>query len=193
MCGAMLLVAAVTTGIDGGWQPLPEGGMEYIIQIDPDTLKTLEPGDERSCDVPTHLGQFKRYRLRIGTVPPPRESPPAEDQSPSSPLPEPDIFPPPVMSSESPSTPERLATYEEEQPSPKPVPRAADTEEGGDGRPWMPFTLALAGFFGAFGGMLYTGWIAWDYRRRYRDLLDQVIEAGAGATSLAGHQGPSSE
>jgi hypothetical protein len=191
MCATTLLIAAATIGIDGGWQPLPEGGMEYIIQIDPDTLKTLQPGEELSCDVPTDLGPFKRYRLRIGTAPLPYESPPVEERSPSAELPDPGIPRPLAVPGESPSTPERLAVYNEKEPSPSPVPESPDPSQEPDARPWMPFTLALAGFFGAFGGMLYTGWIAWDYRRRYRGLLDQVIEAGAGATSLADYREPS--
>ena len=32
MCGTVLCVAAVALGINVGWQPLPDGGMEYVIQ-----------------------------------------------------------------------------------------------------------------------------------------------------------------
>ncbi len=38
-----LWVATAAVGIDVGWQRLPEGGMQYIIQLDPHTLEhTIE-------------------------------------------------------------------------------------------------------------------------------------------------------
>ena len=45
-------VAAATLGINVGWQRLPEGGMEYIIQLDPQSLEALRAGQPVQSDVP---------------------------------------------------------------------------------------------------------------------------------------------
>ena len=45
MCGNILCVATVLLGIDAGWHSLPEGGVEYLIQIEPDTFDRLKSGD----------------------------------------------------------------------------------------------------------------------------------------------------
>ena len=35
MHGLALLLAAASVGVDYGWQPGPDGALEYIIQLDP--------------------------------------------------------------------------------------------------------------------------------------------------------------
>jgi hypothetical protein len=223
MCGAMLLMAAVATGVDAGWQLLPDGGMEYIIQIEPHSLQSFQEGREIICDIPPDLKGIRSYRLRVGTAPLPREAPPVQEE-PDEPTAadapaekENDPFPVPSWPPDSssggasalwPSTspgdaprpfepastagpvPERQAVYnqpESQGDSPVPASESGDTSES---KPWLPFTLALAAFFGAFGGMLYTGWIAWDYRRRYQTLLEKTLD-GRGL-SVAGVDVPDS-
>ena len=39
-----ICIAAATLGFNFGWQRLPEGGMEYIIQLDPQSLDALRAG-----------------------------------------------------------------------------------------------------------------------------------------------------
>jgi hypothetical protein len=41
MCGALFLAALALSGVDVGWQPLPGGGVEYKIQLTPETLEAL--------------------------------------------------------------------------------------------------------------------------------------------------------
>jgi len=77
MLGELACVAALALGIDVGWQPLSEGGVEYLIQIEPDLLDSLRPGEAIGSDVPPRLvGQIRAYRITVGTEELPRELPP---------------------------------------------------------------------------------------------------------------------
>ena len=71
---AMLALAMGTAllGIDVGWQPIEEGGLEYIVQIDPETLARLKPGDELATGIRPVLRDVRRYRIVIGKGPLPR-------------------------------------------------------------------------------------------------------------------------
>ena len=67
MSSLLILVAAATLGIEVGWEPLPEGGHEYTIQIEPQLLDVLKEGkDEIFSEVPPEL-DVRRYRLLVGT------------------------------------------------------------------------------------------------------------------------------
>jgi hypothetical protein len=70
-------------------------------------------------------------------------------------------------------------------PEPETEEKAEDEDklQAEPAKPWLPLTLAMAGMFGSLGGLLYFGWIAWDYRIRYRSLLERVIEMGTGHES----------
>ena len=198
MCGTVLLVAAVAVGIDVGWQPLPGGGVEYIIQIEPQMLESFEPGLLAASDVPPHLGQIRSYRIIVGTDDLPREDPPelVESAEPTEAAPGEFTSGRPIDPFLGSGAPQPLTP----EPGTKPLPEIpavfsedsvaetgprstqADLEESldqGSSEPWLPLTITLAALFGAIGGMLYLGWIAWDYRSRYRALLERVIEAGA--------------
>jgi hypothetical protein len=99
--------------------------------------------------------------------------------------------------------PERQAVHiEEAEPGPSaevPEPESDDKDEDDQktaaepAKPWLPLTLAMAGMFGSLGGMLYCGWIAWDYRIRYRSLLERVIERGSDYESRLKEPGASAE
>ncbi|MFW6124965.1 MAG: hypothetical protein ACOC46_02350 [Pirellulales bacterium] len=79
---ACILLAPVLFGVDVGWQPLPTGGMEYIIQIDPATLDALKAGEAVQSDVPGSIGRVRTYRVIVGSGGGlPREQPPAEPQT----------------------------------------------------------------------------------------------------------------
>ncbi|REJ87258.1 MAG: hypothetical protein DWQ35_21800 [Planctomycetota bacterium] len=81
---AAVFVAA-TLGIDVGWQPVEDGSLEYIIQIEPEMLERLKEGQELTAGVrPSVLRNMSRYRIVVGRQPLPREtattaaSPPAQ-------------------------------------------------------------------------------------------------------------------
>lgn len=226
--GAMVLfVAAVGLGIDTGWQPLPEGGLEYIIQIEPPMLESLKAGEEVASDIPPDLRGIRSYRIKVGTgelprkaapepaadrgqsplEPPPTQStpgqgpvpflPPRASVSDASASSQPPKFADNQFSSVSENVPQTLKPDPYSKPLseqqagfidqidqhgtvPTPHAKQAGVESPSDrkpGKPWLPFTLALAGLFGSVGGMLYFGCIAWDYRRRYRTLLQRLLDA----------------
>lgn len=82
MYGNIACIAAVLLGVDAGWQPLPEGGVEYIIQIEPELLETLKSGEPIQSDVPSYVKDVRAYRITVGTGKVPRELPPKEAPSP---------------------------------------------------------------------------------------------------------------
>jgi hypothetical protein len=76
MSGHIACIVAVLLGVDAGWQPLPEGGMEYIIQIEPQLLETLKSGEPIQSDVPSYVKDVRAYRIVVGTAKLPRQLPP---------------------------------------------------------------------------------------------------------------------
>jgi len=81
MNGACLvLLTTAALGIDVGWQPLESGGLEYIIQIDPEMVDLLRDGKEIVSEVPPAIGAVRTYRIRIGEGSLPRQAlaPPTE-------------------------------------------------------------------------------------------------------------------
>lgn len=97
-CGPMLLLAAASIGVDFGWQPIAGGGVEYIIQIEPELLESLASGRaDIVSEIPTFLRGVRSYRITVGTGPLPHhgEPPPvadASDQDAGMPGPEKDPF-----------------------------------------------------------------------------------------------------
>jgi len=196
MCGTMICVAVVMLGIDVGWQRLPDGGLEYIIQIQPHILETLKAGSPIASDIPPHLRDVRSYRIVVGTASLPRESLPEtatrRHTDPFSLSPGGLTGKPATSASPSDSGPghipgklfsdptvkplkERQATYVEGTGGGKETKKTeSDAEKSSDAessKPWLPLTLALAGLFGSLGGNLYLGWIHWGTRSRYRALL----------------------
>ena len=67
MLTTTLLLATLAVGIDTGYEPTADGGLEYIIQIPPDLLENLEPGEVIKSELPEDLQGVKRYRIQVGT------------------------------------------------------------------------------------------------------------------------------
>ena len=74
MCGTAICVVMMAVGIDVGWQPLPGGGVEYIIQIEPEMLDTLRGGEDLGSDIPPNL-DVRSYRITVGNGKLPRKEP----------------------------------------------------------------------------------------------------------------------
>jgi hypothetical protein len=70
-----ICIAAATLGFNFGWQRLPEGGMEYIIQLDPQSLEALRAGQPIESDVPPAAGEVRAYRIIVGTEKLPHDRP----------------------------------------------------------------------------------------------------------------------
>jgi hypothetical protein len=77
MCGPMLLLAAASIGVDFGWQPIAGGGVEYIIQIEPELLESLASGRaDIVSEIPPFLRGVRSYRITVGTGPLPHQGEP---------------------------------------------------------------------------------------------------------------------
>ena len=78
MSPLLILIAASALGVEVGWEPLPEGGYEYSIQLEPDLCDLLRRGtDEITSEVPPHVN-VRRYKMFVGTGKLPRVDGPAE-------------------------------------------------------------------------------------------------------------------
>ena len=177
MCTLMLCVATAALGIDVGWQRLPEGGMEYIIQLDPQTLEVLRKGEPIQSDIPRTAGEVRSYRIIVGAKKQPRETPSTPPSIPKTAGPESPYLKQPRSVEPQTLAPnlgvkplaERPALFMEPEiapsagkPQPKPTPEAPPDKPG---KPWLPLTFTLFALFGSLGANAYLGWIAWDARR----------------------------
>lgn len=154
MHALLLCFASVAVGIEVGWQRMPEGGMEYIIQLDPQTLETLRAGRTIHSDIPPAAGEVRSYRIVVGTKKLPHETPP----TPRPLAPDPGLKP----------LAERTAAFM--QPTdvsgkPQPMPKVDVLPEEPQ-KPWLPLTVTLLGLFASLGANVFLGWIAWDFRRQ---------------------------
>ncbi len=153
MYSLLVCLAATTMGIDYGWQQMPDGGgMQYIIQLDPQNLDALRDGQAIESDVPSAAGQVRSYRIVVGRKKLPQDTPP------------PSL--PPVTPGAAKPLAEHRATFIEPPTTaaspPSPPAKTAEPEKVE--KPWLPLTLTLLGLFASLGGNLYLGWIAWDAR-----------------------------
>ena len=139
----MLCVATAAVGIDVGWQRMPEGGMEYIIQLDSQTLEALRAGEDIRSEILPGAGEVRGYRIIVGGKKPPRETPPAPSSTPK-------------------TTEPKGSDHRESQPK--------TTSEVQPEKPATPWLLTLLGLFASLGVNGYLGWIAWDARQRWQAL-----------------------
>ena len=75
MSPLLICVAAASLGFQVGWERLPEGGMEYIIQLDPASIEALRDGQTLETAIPADAGEVRAYRIFKGTGKPNRETP----------------------------------------------------------------------------------------------------------------------
>jgi hypothetical protein len=85
MYGHLMCLAAAALGIDVGWQRLPEGGVQYLIQIGPETLESLKAGQAIESDIPPTVKDIRGYRITVGNKQLPREVVTSDTQSPTGP------------------------------------------------------------------------------------------------------------
>ncbi len=72
MNGLAVLLSVAVIGVDYGWQPAPNGQLEYIIQIEPNLIETMRAGSEIVSEIHPDARGVRRFRIRIGTGPLPR-------------------------------------------------------------------------------------------------------------------------
>jgi len=149
----LVSIAVATLGVDYGWRRLPDGGTEYIIQLDRLSLDALRDGQPILSDVPPAAGEVRSYRIVVGDEVLPRDTP---TKKPPQPLaPDPTIKP----------LAGRQTSYVQPDDKPPPATKAAPEQSA---KPWLPFTLTLIGLFASLGANVYLGWISWGLRQRRR-------------------------
>lgn len=188
----LLCVATAVVGIEAGWQRLPEGGMQYIIQIEPQALDALRAGEPIESYIPREAGEIRSYRLIVGgnkTLP--RDTPPAppavtkaaepkrSDRPPPAAVPPQPLMPDPGSR----SLPEHQTVYEQPpkttaaaKPSPKPPAEPAAEKPAA---PWLPLSLTLFGLIASLSANVFLGWITFDARQRLRKVHQNILSPQA--------------
>jgi hypothetical protein len=72
--------ARLLDNIDGvmfGWQPLPSGELEYLVQLAPAKLQALQRGEQIVGELAPQIPRIAQYRIYVGTGTPPRQNPAA--------------------------------------------------------------------------------------------------------------------
>jgi hypothetical protein len=62
---SVLLVPAAANAVTFGWQELPEGGIEYLVQVEPDLLDSFHK-EGFASDIPKGLRDIRRIRIVVG-------------------------------------------------------------------------------------------------------------------------------
>ena len=194
-------------GIEAGWQPLPGGGVEYVIQVDPREADLLLRERGFSSDVPSHLKDIRVCRIVIGTSSLRQVDPPQPSVSGARPA---ETFPfgsgtqgksgrkpwllgkpaepPPDAAARSKRESQRAAGDEgkglslfdkksEDDKRGKGGKTTASEDEPEQSGGSWWPLTLMLALLGSFGGNLYLGWVTWETRNRYRTLLHRRSEA----------------
>ncbi|MBN2216763.1 MAG: hypothetical protein JW719_05265, partial [Pirellulales bacterium] len=77
MLGAFLCMATAVCGITTGWEPGPQGELQFIIQIEPEAVAPMVEGAPIEFDLPPEHQGVTHFRFQIGRDKPPRLGNPA--------------------------------------------------------------------------------------------------------------------
>ncbi len=177
MNAILICLAAATLGSDVGWERLPDGGMQYIIQLDPQTVEALQAGQPIQSDIPPAAGNdIRSYRIIVGKGKLPRDPPLFKPPALKNNFPEinsgPELQPPGKLTPNPAQKPMpgQPAVFEEPESKPAPAAKTTPAESTEPSKPWLLMTLTL---FASIGANVYLGWIAWESRRRCRATTGQ--------------------
>jgi hypothetical protein len=160
-------VAATLLGFQFGWEPRPDGGCQYTIELNADALEALRSGEPIESDLrPELLGEVRSFRIVVGDQVLPRRlaaKPPATlpPNPASKPLAEQRVAFAAPLPVENPAVANSAAT--------------PGVETATAARPWLPLWLTIVALFASLGGNLFLGWVTWDARSRYRSLLGSAV------------------
>jgi hypothetical protein len=183
MLAQILCISVGILGINVGWRPMDDGGMEYIIQLDTQSLEALKSGEPIQSDVHPEAGDIRSYKIILGAEKPPRiNSPLKSAQTPAGKNPDRRAASAPKQREDAPqgrdsASPRSLLP----DPAIKPLSvesaaynKSADQSEASaaknaeSARPWMTLILVLLCLFASLAGNVYLFWIFADLRRRCR-------------------------
>jgi hypothetical protein len=165
MFAQFVYLSAMLMGFDVGWQPRPEGGMEYIIQFNKEDIESLKEGRIKFSDIPLKAGDVKSFSIVVGEKELARTNPPAPLDPPTLA----DAAAPHKASAAGYNEPGETRLKPEAAPAAAPSPTRDKTEE--PAKPWMLQMFLSLGLFLSLGGNLYLIWLLVDLFRRYRRLL----------------------
>ncbi len=83
MNGIAVLVTLAAVGVDYGWQPARDGQLEYIVQIEPSLLESLQNGAEIASEIHPDARGVRRFRIKVGSGPLPRKGTLQNDTAPA--------------------------------------------------------------------------------------------------------------
>jgi hypothetical protein len=63
-----LLLILSTLGIDAGWEPLPDGGFQYSVQLEPQQMQILKTGSVLASEVPPKYRDIRRIQITMGAA-----------------------------------------------------------------------------------------------------------------------------
>ncbi|MCD4728192.1 MAG: hypothetical protein K8R46_11050, partial [Pirellulales bacterium] len=169
----LISIAVATLGVDYGWKRLPDGGSEYIIQLNRQTLDALRDGQPIQSDVMPDAGKVQSFRIVVGDEKLSRDKPLRKPTVQTAVVKPPQLPPNPLLPNAAVKPlAGRQATYTQpekntakDKPKPPSPPKAVAEQPA---KPWLPFTLTLFGLFASLGANAYLGWISWGLRRRRR-------------------------
>ena len=176
MNALVMCIALVTAGIDVGWERRPEGGVEYIIQLDPAMLESLRAGETIESSKLPQVRDVRSWRILVGNRTLPREEPATDLETPSLPDPRgqpptvPFALPPDPIGKPITEQPAAIAEPEktDTKPEPKTTPDVQPEQPEQPDKPWLPLTLTIIGLFASIGANVYLGWIVWELRKRFQ-------------------------
>jgi hypothetical protein len=170
MNATFICIAAMLLGIDYGYRPLPDGGVEYIIQIPPHLLGELRDEAVLQSDVPSEVKDIRAHRIQIGTGPLPRKLPPKDGRSKGlldpperGPMLLPDVASGRIAEQKAAYLEAKRPPADREEPK-KEQSQQATSEESP--RPWTLLVIVQLFLFASLGGNIYLGWMLWDVRKR---------------------------
>jgi hypothetical protein len=147
MLPSILLLAASAVGITTGWEPLPGGGMKYIIQLEPEALEAHKTGEDLESDIDSRIHDIRSVSIRLGTGEVRR------------------VYPPPGKDEQKPEISAKPQSLPKD-------PKATSTPPA-TGEPAKPIWLIVVSLLlsVSLGGNVYLLWIHAELRKRYRATL----------------------
>lgn len=74
MNGLAIMLISATLGVDYGWQTTNDGQLEYLIQIEPALVRSIENGEAIVSELPPEVRSIRRFRITVGRQALPRDA-----------------------------------------------------------------------------------------------------------------------
>ena len=209
MSPAALCALMLTVAVDYGYEPMEgSDGVRYVIHLEPAVLDALREGTPvGSMILPEVRGRIHEFRIvtsgdKLSKRVPPATMHPTLPDIPGPPVTTPSIDTPALPEPERPMEPATDAIPNEparlppepgkviqtsgaepsvpmESPSEKVDTTDPEVPESPNSDPWFLLAIASVVAVGSSGGMVFFGWLTFDYRSRYLALLRDSFDTGS--------------